>query len=81
MMFPGEPSDSPMASTDVEGDRDSGGDLLPPGVDPAMVSEPSDGEQDRTEAGGHERTTSAGGICVIIEGNGESNGSLGDGLR
>ena len=80
MMFPREPSDSPMAMVDGEGEHNSGGDLLPPGADLAVASGPIDGEQDRTEAGGGERTTSAGGISVIIEGDEESNGSLGDGL-
>ena len=46
-----------------------------------MASGPSDNEQDRTKAGGGERTTGAGGICVIVKSYGDSNGSLGDGLR
>ena len=45
------------------------------------VSGPSDGEQDRIKAGGGERTTGGGGVRVIVERDGESNGSLGDGLR
>ena len=80
-MFLGEPSDSPTASVDDEGDHDGGGDPLPLGADPAAVSGPSDSEWDRTEAGGGERTTGVGGVYVVVEGNGESNGILGDGLR
>ena len=53
-MFLGEPSDSPMASADCEGDRDGAGDPLLLEVDPAMASRPSDDEQDHTEAGGGE---------------------------
>ena len=75
-MFPREPSDSAIASADYDG----GGDLLPPGADPTTVSRPSDGERDRTKVGGGKRTTGAGGVSVIVEGDGESNGSLGDGL-
>ena len=44
--------DSPMASANGERDCDGGGDPLLPGVDPVVVSEPSDRERDRTEAGG-----------------------------
>ena len=54
-MFSGEPSGTPTALMDGEGDRN--------------------------EAGGGERTTGVGGINVIIEGDRESNGNLGDGLR
>ena len=75
-MFPREPSDSAIASADYDG----GGDPLPPGVDLAVASGPSDGERDCTEASGGERTTGACGVSVIVEGDGESNGSLGDGL-
>ena len=35
---------------------------------------------DRTGSGGGERTTSASGINVIVVGNWETNGSLGDGV-
>jgi hypothetical protein len=35
----------------------------------------------RTGSGGGEGTTSAAGASVVIEGDGESNGSLGDGGR
>jgi hypothetical protein len=40
-----------------------------------------DGEVEHTWSGGVEGTTSTGGASVIIEGDGESNGSLGDGGR
>ena len=45
------------------------------------MSGPSDGQWDHTEAGGGEPTTGAGGDNIVVEGDGESNGSLGDGLR
>ena len=44
-----------------------------------MASRPSDGERDRTGAGGVEQTTSAGGVSVVVEDDGESS-SLGDGV-
>jgi hypothetical protein len=50
MMFPGEPLDSPTAPVDGEGDHDGGGDPLPLRADLTVVSGPSDGEQDHTEA-------------------------------
>ena len=34
---------------------------------------------ERTRSGGGERTTSAIGASIVVEGDGESNGSLGDG--
>ena len=37
-----------------------------------------DGEVERTKSGGGKGTTGAASASVIIEGNGESNGSLGD---
>jgi hypothetical protein len=40
-----------------------------------------DGEVECTGSGGGEGTTGAAGAPVIIEGDGESNGSLGDGGR
>ena len=39
-----------------------------------------DGEVDRTESGGGERTTGAGGINIVVVGDWETNGSLGDGM-
>jgi len=48
-------------------------------VDLATVSRSSDSERDRIGAGGGERTTSAGGVSVVTEGDEESN-SLGDGM-
>ena len=44
-----------------------------------MASGPGDGEWDHTEAGGDKRTSSASGIHVVTESDGESN-SLGDGV-
>jgi len=38
----------------------------------------NNGEVDRTGSGGGERTTGAGGINVIVVGDGETNASLGD---
>jgi hypothetical protein len=35
----------------------------------------------RIESGGGERTTGAGGVNIIIVGDGETNASLGDGVR
>ena len=49
------------------------------GADPVTASRPGDGVRDHTEAGGAERTTGAGGVSVVIEGDGESS-SLGDGV-
>ena len=80
MMFFKEPPDSPMASADGEGDHDGGGDPLPLGVDPAAASGLSDGERDRTEASGGKRTTGAGGVSVIVKGDGDNTDSLGDDL-
>jgi hypothetical protein len=40
-----------------------------------------DGEVERTRSGGGEGTTGATSASVIIEGDWESNGSLGDGER
>ena len=77
-MFLREPSESPMASMDGDGDRDGGGDPLLLGADLVAASGPSDGEQDCTEAGHGEQTTGVGGVSVVVEGDGESNGSLGD---
>ena len=37
-----------------------------------------DGEGDRNEAGGGERTTGVGGINVVVVGDGEINANLGD---
>jgi hypothetical protein len=39
-----------------------------------------DGEVDHTRRGGDERTTSTGGINVVVMGDGETNASLGDGV-
>ena len=69
-----------MTSTVGEGDRDGEGDPLLLGVDPAVASGPSDGKQDPTEASSGERTTGAGGVSVVVDGDGESNDSLGDRL-
>ena len=69
-----------MALMDGEGDHDGGGDPRPLGADPMVVSGPSDGERDRTMAGGGERTTGVGGVSVVVDGDGESNDSLGDRL-
>ena len=77
MIFPRDPSDSPMASVDGERDHDGRGDPLLLGADLMAASGHSDGEWDRTEADGGERTIGAGGISVIIEGNKDNNGSLG----
>ena len=38
-----------------------------------------DGEVEHTRSGGGEGTTGAGGASIVVEGDGESNGSLGDG--
>ena len=46
----------------------------------AMASGPNNGEQDRIGVGGGERTISVDGVSVIIKGNGESKGSLGDSM-
>ena len=66
---------------DGEGGHNGGGDPVLLGVDPVAASGLGDGELDRTRAGGGERTTSADGINVIIEGDRESNGSLVEGLQ
>jgi hypothetical protein len=39
-----------------------------------------DGEVDRTGSGSGERTTSAGGVNVIVVSDRETNASLGDGM-
>ena len=44
-----------------------------------MVSGLSDGEQDHTKASGGKRTTGAGGVSIVAEGDGESS-NLGDGV-
>ena len=64
---------------DGEGDRDGAGDPPTWGADLVMVSGPGDGQQDRTRAGGRERTIGVGGVSVIAEGDRESI-SLGDGV-
>ena len=46
-----------------------------------MVSGLSDGEQDHTKASGGKRTTGACGVNIIVVGDGETNASLGDGVR
>ena len=40
-----------------------------------------DGEVDRIGSGGGERTTSAGGINVVVVGDGGTNANLGDGMQ
>ena len=77
-----------MSSVDGEWDRDVAGDpLLPWGVksgsDDGKLDHDgatNDGEVNRIGSSGGKRTTGAGGVSVIVEGDGESNGSLGDGL-
>ena len=78
-----------MSSVDGEQDRKIAGDsLLPWGT----MSRSGDGELDhdgatdngevdRTRSGGGERTTGAGGVNIVIVGDWETNGSLGDGIR
>ena len=72
-----------MSSMDDERDHDVAGDLLSPWGARSGSSDGAcdDGEVDLTGSGGSERTTGVGGANIIIKGNGESNGNLGDGLR
>ena len=78
-----------MSSMDGEQDHNIVGDPLPPwGAESRSGNgeldhdgATNDGEVDRTESSGGERTTSADGINVIIVGNRETNANLGDGVR
>ena len=78
-----------MSSTDSEWDHDVVGDSLPPwGARRASSNSEldhdgatDDDEVDRTESGGGELTTGAGGINVVVVGDGETNANLGDDMR
>ena len=77
-----------MSSVDGEQDCDVVGDPLPPwgagcGSGDGELDHDgatNDGEVDHIGSSGGKRTTSAGGVNVVVGGDGESNGSLGDGL-
>ena len=77
-----------MSSVDGHQGHDVAGDPLPPwGVgsgsgDGELKHDGAtdDGEVDRTRSGGGEQTTGAGGINVVIVGNGETNANLRDGV-
>jgi len=78
-----------MSSTDGEWDRDVARDpLLPWGAGSGSGdgkldhdSATDDGKVDRTGSGSGERTASVGGVNVVIVGDCETNGSLGDGVQ
>jgi hypothetical protein len=81
-----EPSD--MSSVDGEWGHNIVGDMLLPwgarsrsGDGELYHDNADDGEVDRTGSGSGERTTDAGGINVIILGDGETNANLGDGVQ
>ena len=78
-----------MSSVDGKWDRDITGDPLPPwgagsGSDGGELDHDGatdDGKVDRTGSGSGERTASVGGVNVVIVGDCETNGSLGDGVQ
>ena len=75
-----------MSSVDGERDHDVAGDPLPPWGIRSRSSDgkldhdgaTNDGEVNRIGSSGGKRTTGAGGINIIIVGDGETNANLGD---